>query len=321
MQRPENAFQSLFASVIERAAAKVYVAHDLPMLPVALAAKRLHGGKVVLDCHELYPEQEFSVRERQLWRGVQARYIGQADAVITINPSIARELTQRHGIDEVVVVSNADRFVPASAQGGENRLNEVIGNVQAAPVVLYQGGLSMGRNLETLVAAISRMRRGDTKLVFLGDGPAEPLLRMTARQLGIGDRVHFLARVPQAELIDMARGADFGVIPYLGNCLNNKLCTPNKLFEFIMARLPIVANDLPEIRRIVAGYQIGLLGDTRSPTEFAQLIDAAIEAKSSHSVVWRAGLERAANELCWEREGAKYLSVVRRLGRASELRK
>lgn len=313
VKAPEQVFLSLFDTAISRAKGKVYVAHDLPMLPVALAAQRLHGGKVILDCHELYSEQAFSRAERQLWRSVEARYIGQADAVITVNPSIARELRQNHGLPEVHVVSNADRFVPDTPRNTDNPFRSLIGNERSAPTVLYQGGLSSGRNLDTLVAAFSVMRHTDAQLVLLGDGGAKTMLRKKARQLSISDRVHFIPTVPQKQLIELARWADLGVIPYQANCLNNELCTPNKLFEFIMARLPIVASDLPEIRRIVSGYDIGVLGSTRTPADFAALIDAALEARVEKAEMWRKNLQRAACEQCWEREGMKYLAVVRKL--------
>lgn len=311
VKAPERIFLTLFDNVIARAKAKVYIAHDLPMLSVALAARSLHGGKVILDSHELYPEQEFSERERQLWRDIEARYIGQADAVITVNASIEAVLRGRHGLENVHVVNNADRFVPARSKRKSNRLRALIGDAGSAPIVLYHGGLSSGRNLDTLVAAFAIMRRADAHLVVLGEGAAERMLRKVARRLAIAHRVHFIASIPQYQLIEVASGADMGVIPYHANCLNNELCTPNKLFEFIMARLPIVATDLPEIRRIVGGFGIGVLGDTRTPAEFAALIDMALDARDGQGETWRSNLECAASELCWEREGQKYLDVVR----------
>lgn len=313
IRRPERAFIALFAPVLGRAAARVYIAHDLPMLPVALAARGLHGGKILFDSHELYPEQEFSAWEQRLWRQVETRHISRADAVITVNSSIAREICRRHGIAEPIVVRNAELYQRARAEGDGNRLRRALRIPAATPLFLYQGGLSTSRNIETLIAAFGRVRNENVMLAILGDGPALPLLERRVRTLGLTSRVRFHPAVPQAELLEMTRGADFGVIPYRANCLNMELCTPNKLFEFIMARVPIVATDLPEIRRIVDGYDIGLLGRTDDPEAFAGLIDEALDKRIGSIQTWRTGLERAAYDLCWEREGEKYLSVVREL--------
>ncbi|WP_076859415.1 glycosyltransferase [Bradyrhizobium mercantei] len=310
---PEHVFVTLFAPVLERAAARVYIAHDLPMLPVAIAARGHHGGRILLDSHELYPEQEFSDWEKRLWRKVETRLIGQADAIITVNPSIAREISRRHGLPEPTVVQNAELYRKVQSNRDRSRLRQALGIPASAKVFLYQGGLSARRNIETLIAAFGRVRNKDAMLVILGDGAVLAGLQRLAHIHGLADRVRFHPAVPQAELLEMTQGADFGVIPYEANCLNTELCTPNKLFEFIMARIPIISTDLLEIRRIVAGYNIGLLGNTETPESFAQLIDDAIDRTTELEPSWRSGLERAAHDLCWEREGETYLSVVRDL--------
>lgn len=312
IREPERAFVALFSPILECAAARVYIAHDLPMLPVALSARRLHGGKVLFDSHELYPEQEFSAWEQQLWRQVEARNIGSADAVITVNTSIAREISRRHKVVVPTVVQNAEPYQRAPQAAG-NRLRRTLGVPDSAPLFLYQGGLSANRNIEMLVAAFGCMRNESAMLAILGNGPLLPLLKRRVRSLGLTSRVHFHPAVSQSELLEMTREADFGVIPYQANCLNTELCTPNKLFEYIMARVPIVATDLPEIRRIVDGYDIGLLGATNAPEAFAHLIDEALDKQISSIQKWQTGLERAADNICWEREGEKYLSVVREL--------
>jgi len=313
-RRPARAFEALFVDAIASAPAHVYVANDLPMLPVATAAQARHGGRVLFDSHELYCEQEFSGHERRLWRALEACHIGRADAVITVNESIGRELSRRYGIVPPVIVHNADRYrqsgVAADRGGG---LRASLGIPPEALVFLYQGGLTPGRNLETLVAAFEDLPGQRTVLVMLGDGPLKPLLERRVKRMGLEAQVKFHPAVPQEELLDLTAQADLGVIPYRATCLNNALCTPNKLFEFIMARVPVIATDLPEVRSFIARHNIGLLGDTSNVKTFSGLLRRAIQIAPAFDREWRAGLEAAARELCWEQEGKKYLAVVRDL--------
>lgn len=313
IRRPEHAFVSLFALALENAVARVYIAHDLPMLPVAVAARCLHGGKILFDSHELYPEQEFSTWEKRLWGDVERRYIREADAIVTVNLSIAREVSRRHGITEPTVVQNAERYQQVRSSCDRKRLRAKLNIPVDATVFLYQGGLTLSRNIETLVDAFGRVRDKNAILVVLGDGPALLPLQRRALSVGAMNRILFHPAVPQAELLDMTSGADFGVIPYRANCLNTELCTPNKLFEFIMARVPIVATNLPELRRIVAGYGIGIVGNTDDAERFAGLIEEALKVSVARRREWQISLEAAACELCWEREGEHYFSVVRDL--------
>ena len=321
-RKPARAFEALFANAIAKAPARVYVANDLPMLPVALAAQARHGGRVIYDSHELYCEQGFSGHERRLWGKLEAALIGRADAVVTVNQSIGQELLQRYGIAPPTIVHNADRFRPSRGEpardGGLRALFDI---PSEALVFLYQGGVVPGRNLETLVAAFGEMRGQRAVLVMLGDGPLKPALERRVKRMGIEGQVKFHAAVPQEALLDLTAQADFGVIPYGATCLNNALCTPNKLFEFIMARVPVFATDLPEVRSAIVRYNIGLLGDTSSAKSFAEGLRKAIQLAPAFEREWRAGLELAARELCWEREGEKYLEVVHGLvPRAQQVR-
>jgi glycosyltransferase involved in cell wall biosynthesis len=163
------------------------------------------------------------------------------------------------------------------------------------------------------VQAFAHVRHPTAVLAILGDGPDRQRLEARVRQLGLGARVRFHAAVPQDDLPATTASADFGVIPYRANCLNTQLCTPNKLYEFLMARLPVISTDLPEIQRIVAGYGIGLVGNTGSPQGFAALIDNALELPASQRDNVASGLERAARELCWEQQEPIYLQAIKSL--------
>src|SRR5690606_2613093 len=121
----------------------------------------------VYDSHELYSEQEFSGWERARWTEIEAKYIPHCDVVITVNQSIARELGRRYGVSRVRVIANAERVwsaPPARIFHGLYQLPE------EKKVLLLQGGLSAGRNLEVLLEAMRYVRNPDVVLVFLGDG-------------------------------------------------------------------------------------------------------------------------------------------------------
>ena len=68
-----------------------------------------------------------------------------------------------------------------------------------------------------------------------------------------------------AELLAWTASADIGVQPIRNTCLNHLSTDSNKLFEYAMAGLPVVASDFPEIRRVVAAHDIGLLFDPETP--------------------------------------------------------
>ncbi|MCG2576278.1 glycosyltransferase [Dechloromonas sp. XY25] len=302
----ESFYSKLFYSTASQYAPRVFVANDLPMLPVAGRLAKECGAKLVYDSHELYSEQEFSEREKRRWSEIEAKYIGACDVVITVNQSIATELEQRYGVSGVRVIYNAERTPQASIM--TRRLHEIFGLPLDKKILLLQGGLSAGRNLEVLVDAMRYVQNTSVVLVVLGDGLLLCSLQKLARQQELKGRVYFHAAVPQNELLALTAAADAGVIPYQATCLNNHYCTPNKLFEFIAAGLPILATDLPEVRRLVEGLQIGLVGDTGSPQKLAALVDDFFSDEHRFAT-WKAQVKVARELICWEQEENKLVEI------------
>jgi glycosyltransferase involved in cell wall biosynthesis len=120
--------------------------------------------------------------------------------------------------------------------------------------------------------------------------------------------------LPPVELVGLIGAADLGVIPYSGrHSLNHRLCTPNKLFEFIEAGLPICANDLPELRRIVAGSGIGHVAPMESAADIANAIGDA-RARAERGCFPPEAFERAGLRYGWARQESELLGLYERLG-------
>lgn len=298
----EDFFTQLYAPMALTYTPAVFVAHDLPMLPVARIASERIGASLVYDSHELFCEQEFSRHERRRWAQIEKKHIGACKAVITVNPSIANELTHRYGLKKVHVIYNAEST--ARSVMPQRRFHEAFGLDRSAKILLFQGGLSAGRNIEALISAMDDVLNEDVHLVVMGDGQLKTQLKTIARS----DRVHLHPAVSQHDLLDFTASADAGVIPYQATCLNNHYCTPNKLFEFIAAGLPILASGLPEIERIICTHAIGMTGDMSTPENIAVLVDKFF-SDESRMQTWRTNVERTREIVCWEEEGKKVVEI------------
>lgn len=298
----ERFYLNLFLADGRQHKAEVVVAHDLPMLAVGRTLSEEFDAHLVYDSHELYSEQEFSRGQRSSWAQVERRHIGACDRVITVNPSIARELEARYGVAEVAVIHNAERIQAQTERSWY--LHERFGIPREHRVLLFQGGFSAGRNLPELVEAMGLLSNAGIHLVLLGDGQLASALQRLVERKGLTSRVHLHPAVAQSQLLGITAAADAGVIPYQAICLNNYYCTPNKLFEFIAAGLPILASDLPELRRLVEGNRIGCVGDLATPRAIADRVTAffANEQRLQH---WRERLSVVRQELSWQQEGER----------------
>lgn len=309
---PERPFTQCFLEPAVKLRADVYVAHDLPVLPAAIEAAKRSGAKVVYDAHELYPDQEFAPLLRRYWRAVERRYIRCASAVTTVNPAIAAELEACYGISRPLVLYNCIPRHP-HLESKPRLFHETWKLPPSTRVVLYQGGLAPHRNLNGLVRAMADVQNRKVVAVFLGDGPEQGRLAHLVRRLGVSNRVYFHPAVPQSRLLRYTASADLGIIPYLATSKNTWFCTPNKLFEFLQAEVPILAHDLPELRRIIAGEGIGRVTMLSSPKALAAAIDEWFDAPDSDRA-YQEALRKAKELYCWEHEEHKLLTLYQSLG-------
>lgn len=282
-------------------------AHDLITLPAAVALARRLDLRLVYDAHELYPEMStLSRRERHIWTGLERLLAPQADDVITVCESIAGELAERYGVARPEVLLNCPvRIDPPDR--ARSPLRTFVGDLpDGEPIVLYQGGFALHRGLPALIRAAGRLRRG--VVVLMGWGTLEEELRRLVATEGLADRVRIVPPVPAPDVLAHAAGADIGVIPYEPVGLNNTYTTPNKLFDYMTAGLPVVASRLPELRRFVEGEGIGVTFTPGDPAAMAAAIQGILDDPGAAAAM-RARAHAAAERYTWEGESRKLLAL------------
>lgn len=286
----------LVTAQIKRAAlahpADAFHAHDLNTLEAGVAAARTHGARLVYDAHELYPELSgLTSGERKRWRAIEARLIGKADSVVTVSDSLAEELVRLYGITRPIVVRNVPDRPSVAPDPAASPLSQYRQGDEM--LVLYSGGISPNRGLEALADAV-QLARG-WRLVMMGWGRLHETLKQKE------PRIIFHDAVAPEDLVATAAGADVGVIPYVPVGKNNAMSLPNKLFEYIHARLAVVASDLVELRRYLDATGAGV---TVPPGDARAIADAlnAIAADPARRATMRRAAAAASDAADWSIE-------------------
>ena len=304
--------------------ADVYHGHDLSGLPAAVRAAGRCGGRVVYDSHEYFVESGANARLPGWLKRRLARFERQTAsgiwALVTVNATLATLLGDRLSIDRRVVVYNCPpRWSPAAPVTGVARaaagvgLRETIGVGPDVGVVIYHGGFLADRGLLPLADALAEPGMATTHLVYLGFGRLRDVLAARARDPRAGGRIHVLEPVPMDALVAMVSEADVAAMPNLPVNENERLSTPNKLFESIAAGVPVVTSDFPERHRIVIDDPAGPLGavcDPADPASIARAIRSILDLDPAGRAALRARCLTAAHERWnWETESAKLLAL------------
>jgi glycosyltransferase involved in cell wall biosynthesis len=290
-----------------KSAAEVYCANDLDTLLVgALAAGSRR--KLVYDSHELWTDMLVTVPEfvKRMLRVYERFLIKRADVVMTVNELIGGVLASRYSIKAPIeIVYNC----PSATATLRKRAPLKRDRLKTA---LYQGRYLPERGLENLVKA-ARYLLPDVRLVFRGYGAIEKQLRALASSM---NNVRFVEPVPMERVVETARDADVGIVSYIPSNLNNYLASPNKLFEYIHAGLPVAASDTPFMRKIVCDNDIGAVFDPRDPRSIAKSLNQITRARELRH--HRKMIRAVAKKYSWQVEQKKLLHAYTRLRDAFE---
>jgi glycosyltransferase involved in cell wall biosynthesis len=277
IQRPLRIL-SMFL-LVRRIRPDVVHCHDIHTLPIGILSKVVLRCAVIYDAHEIYEEltvSKFSIRLKyRLYHLLGQHFI---DSFITINRSIAAWYSSRYPYMPAPVVIKNAAYVGVSVEY-DGRLHSSAGIPLDRKVLLYQGGFSRNRGLDFL-ADSSPFLSDDWVIVFMGWGNYEAELRLKAVEInavrkvsGRPDALVIIPPAPQRELALWTVGATLGIIPYENVCLNHWFCTPNKLWEYPAANVPVLVSPFPELTETVTKYGFGwVLPNLDSPKAFGEKV-------------------------------------------------
>ena len=117
----------------------------------------------------------------------------------------------------------------------------------------------------------------DVKLIIAGTGYLETALKKMVCDLELTDKVEFTGLLSPSDLRELTRNADIGLSLEENTCKNYEFALPNKLFDYIQARVPVITSYLPEMVRIVDKYKVGISINVKEAHELALVIKNIFE--------------------------------------------
>lgn len=286
--------------------ADVYHCHDLNTLWVGHRCKSRTGARLVYDSHELQTERSRMGKWWKRWATWnEKKWLPSADAVIVASPPWIDHLRTLHGslppISEVVI------NVPEEAEVVPRDLRPELGLPPGTPLLLYQGSIQENRGIEPAIDAVELL--DGVVLVVVGYGYYRHALEDLVQRRRLTERVRFYGPIPNDELLDWTASADVGLCNIVNSSLSYYTTLPNKLFEYMMAEVPILGSDSPGIGRVVAETATGEVVDPVDPQSLA----TATEKILADPTPYRAACRQASRRYNWTVESAKLISLYERL--------
>ncbi len=251
--------------------------HDINTVFMGLLAAKFTGQIIVSDLHEWKSETSSVDRknksifflQKKIYQFVEKLTLQNADFIISVNEMIAKEMKLFYKVNcDILIVKNIPDFYDLKPYDLRERLS-----IDARfLLVYYVGQLAPYRNIDEILIAISQC----PDIAFVLQGTIQPCyqrsLKKKCSDLKISDRVFFLPPVSHDLIPSACQGADVGIFTChaIGKSMYYSL--PNKLFEYILGGIPIIAEDLPVVRSYVIDNDIGTIVNSKIPETIAAVL-------------------------------------------------
>jgi glycosyltransferase involved in cell wall biosynthesis len=284
--------------------ADVYHFHDPELITVGIALKALRRSRaVVYDVHEDYP----SMMMEKYWLPGPIRPLiskGAAvtnrlaalclDGIVTADPWVANDFASA-AREKTIVYYNFPVPSLFSANG------------KSTPVkadLVYVGGISERSGIFVLLDALKLLGqqgcRPTVRLAGYTDGKkGAALIEKAISDHGLNEQVDFVGRIPHSDVPTLIRSGRIGLVMLqpIPKFMKN---IPSKMFEYWACGLPVIASDLPPIRRFLSDGEQGLLFSPDSAASLAQAIRFMLEQPEERQRMGRLGQMQISQQ--WNNE-------------------
>lgn len=286
----------------------IILANDANAAPLAHALEPRLGWHV--DLHEYAPKQgDDNPTWRRFTKPVNTwmvrQYVTRADSATTVSRGLADAYQNEFGIDCDVVPNSApyrsDLAPHETPVDGPIRL-------------VYAGATARSRRLERMIDAVTSVEADAPGSVtfdlFVMPGDVEYMKMLRDRAEASSGAVTLREPVAFDALVTELAAFDLGFYACPPTNFNQERALPNKLFEFIQARLGIVIGPSQDMADYVLRYSLGVVS---GGFEVSELADAVRGLHHADVDRFKAAAHAAAHSLGSEQTSSPWVDAIERI--------
>lgn len=271
-------FHEYEADLRERLSNKKFdlvVANDIDTLPLAFALKG--KAKLIFDAHEYAPRHfennlTWRIFFQRFYIYLCRKFIPETNAMLTVGQGLADEYEKNFGVKPVIITNAARQHAlePSAMVPEKIRL-------------IHHGIANPSRRLELMIEMMGYLdERFSLDLMLMTSNYASAQTRAYIESLKSNaakdGRIKILPSVASTAVVATINHYDMGVFLLPPVNFNYANTLPNKLFDFIQARLGIAIGPTPEMAAIVNQYQNGVVSADFTPRSLAAKLNSLTAA-------------------------------------------
>jgi len=245
---------------------ELIIANDIETLPIVFSLPGNH--KVLYDAHEYAPRH---FEDKLMWRiffqrfniWMCKKYLPMTAAMTTVSRGLSKEYEKYFQVKPVVVPNATDYYEIDPSPVNNNTIR-----------LVHVGIANPSRKLELMIEMMKLLDdRFSLDLYLLIPGFASSQTKNYIGQLkeSIGNaRVRIFPPIKSTDIVVTINQYDMGVFLLPPINFNYENTLPNKLFDFIQARLGLAIGPTPEMAEFVLKYENGVVSEDFTPESLAK---------------------------------------------------
>ncbi|VUT28001.1 MAG: putative glycosyl transferase [Candidatus Syntrophoarchaeum sp. GoM_oil] len=290
----------------------VYHCHEPDSMIIGVFLKILKRKKVIYDVHEHWPSEIsygwFKIKNKTLDKVIQwislkielffSKFV---DCIIAVSDSVAERFKER--AKDIYIIPNVPlpTIVNLDNIGKDNE------------VVQMSGGLQSFHGVNENIVAISKVKNEypDIKLKIIGNVLVD--IDSMVKNYHLENNIIFTGYLPYKEMYKEISRGKIGFLTLKSDYYNIYIGLPNKLFDYMLCGLPVVASNFPEISKVIKEADCGILVDPTNVDEIADAVIYLIEHPEEAERMGENGRRVVVEKYNWGKMEERLLKIYEEL--------
>jgi glycosyltransferase involved in cell wall biosynthesis len=268
------------------------------LLAGALAKRKRPDLKLIFDSNELHIEAYLHPVKKWLWARVQKFCIPYCDVIMHAEGNRLEYFKEHHDPSgrPQFLLENFPYHIPRE----KLRAKPAMPPVQ----VLYVGIMGADRFTRELVDIFLELAPRYA-LTLVGPMPPEFKQELEWKLAAHpAPNVRILPAIPHGEMSNLIQDYHIGIALYRNDNLCNYYCAPNKVYDYLMNGVAVVANDYPGLRTVLEGGKVGACVKEVDLENFSTALDRIVSENR-----WDNITEEVRHRYSWEAQNPGYIAL------------
>lgn len=299
----ENIFFPEFKKLIKDNYADLYIGHTLSALPIAAWAAKHKNSKFSFDAEDYHRQETNDKTKNDLAKSIEEKYLNEVEYISTASVFISAAYGNHFPNKKIITINNF-------FESQECNQHQKSAANQPLKIVWFSQTIGLNRGLQNFLNKLVLLEYNQYELHLRGshdESIKTELLKFIPQNWQ--NKIYFYPQCSSDELRSWLKKFDVGLALEPGFSINNNIAISNKIFQYLSARLAIIAT--PTIGQMWVNQQAPNVGFMLSPDSDLSLLKNWATNRDNLDETKEAALYAAKAKFNWQYEKKKLIETIK----------